>query len=154
MSDQFTFTVPGQPLSWNRSYKSKTIRMRDALGHVRSYPSTYKTQVAKDWQDAVRTLCRVAKPTGWKATEVIVAYDLILARMIDCDNVMKMANDAIARAIDLDDRYFYPVVMSKVSGSKDPHIMVTVYDRANYGITISTNSWTEYVDRLRREASL
>ena len=144
MAASFTFTVPGQPMSWNRSYKSRTVIVRDRLGAAmhtaRGNPVTrgglYKTQEAKDWQEGVRLIARVHKPSDWAAKEVIVAYDFILARDIDCDNVKKMANDAIAQALGLNDRYFYTADLSKIVGSKDPHMMVTVYDRAHYALEV------------------
>jgi hypothetical protein len=140
----FTFTVPGQPMSWNASYKSRTVHVRDRFGSVmhtaKGNPVTrgglYKTQEAKDWQDGVRMIARVHKPSDFAAHEVIVVYDFVLARDIDCDNVKKMANDAIAEALGINDRYFYTADFSKVTGSKDPHMMVTVYDRAHHALEI------------------
>jgi len=140
----FTFTVPGQPLSWNRSYRNRVVIVRDRLGaamhtakgaEIRR-PATYKTEEARIWQEGVRLIARAAKPSGFDAAQIIVAYDFILARDIDCDNVMKMMNDAIADAIGLNDRNFYPVVLSKVRGSKDPSVTVNVYDRKFHAVEI------------------
>ena len=145
MSTRFTFTVPGQPMSWNRSYRNRMTLVRDKWGAVvhsaKGKPihrsGQYKTEEAKAWQEGVRLIARAAKPSDFEASQVIVAYDFVLARDIDCDNVLKMANDAIAQAIGLNDRYFYPVVLSKVSGSKDPHIMVTVFDRSRHAVEVT-----------------
>lgn len=140
----FTFTVPGQPMSWNRSYRNRMMVVRDRLGvpviskHGKPVQraTQYKTEEAKAWQDGVKLICRAAKPSDFNPTQIIVAYDFVLARDIDCDNVLKMANDAIAQAIGLNDKFFYPVVLSKISGSKDPHIMATVYDRSAHGVEV------------------
>jgi hypothetical protein len=132
-------------MSWNRSYRNRTVTVKDRVGQVVrtaggrpvTRAGTYKTEEAQVWQDGVRMIARAAKPTGFSPATIIVAYDFVLARDIDCDNVMKMANDAIAKAIDLNDKFFYPVVLSKVTGSKDPHIKVAVYDRAQWNVSIS-----------------
>lgn len=140
----FTFTVPGQPMSWNRSYRNKMMVVRDRLGvpvinkhgKIMQRATQYKTQAAKNWQTEVAYRARHAKPPDFEASQIIVAYDFILARDIDCDNVLKMANDAIAAAIGLNDKFFYPVVLSKISGSKDPQMHITVYDRSAHGIEV------------------
>ena len=142
--DHFTFTVPGQPMSWNRSYRQRVVTVRDKFGAVvhtaKGKPVTrggiYKTEDAKVWQDGVRLIARTMKPTGFAPAEVIVVYDFILARDIDCDNVKKMANDAIAEALGINDRHFYTADINKVTGSKDPHMVVTVYDRSQYRLEV------------------
>lgn len=131
-------------MSWNRSYRSRVVTVRDRFGTVmhtaKGKPVTrgglYKTDDAKAWQDGVRMIARVHRPTDFHPKQVIVAYDFILARDIDCDNVKKMVNDALAEALELNDRYFYTADLSKTTGSKDPHMMVTVYDRALYGLEV------------------
>lgn len=134
----FTFTIPGQPMSWNRSYRQRVVKVRDGNGQPtgKSRGGMFKTAEAETYQDTVRWLAKLAKPKGFAPTEVIVAYDFTLWRDIDCDNVMKMINDALAEAIDLNDRYFYPTVLSKATGSKTPSVTVTVYDRAEWQVQV------------------
>lgn len=140
----FTFTVPGQPMSWNRSYRQRVVRVKDKFGNlvhdergrVKARSGMFKTKEAEIYQDTVRWMAKTAKPSGFAPEAVIIAYDFMLARDIDCDNVMKMINDAIAEAIGLNDRYFYPVVLSKSTGSKNPSVLVNVYDRAAYRAAI------------------
>ena len=140
----FSFTVPGQPMSWNRSYRQRVVTVRDRYGTpvrtAKGKPVTrggmFKTEEAKVWQDGVRMIARVQRPSGFTPAEVIIAYNFVLARDIDCDNVKKMANDAIAEALDLDDRYFFTADISKITGSKDPHMVVTIYDRARFGLVV------------------
>ncbi len=140
----FSFTVPGQPMSWNRSYGQRTVKVKDrfgqavlnAAGRPKVRSMKFKTQEAAVYQDGVRLVAMAAKPRGFTPQQVIVAYDFVLNRDIDCDNVMKMINDALARAINLDDRNFFPVVRSKFTGSKDPSVTVTVYDRDAWQVII------------------
>lgn len=131
-------------MSWNRSYRQRVVTVRDKFGvpvhTAKGKPVTrggiYKTEDAKAWQDGVRLIARTMKPSGFKPTEVILTYEFVLARDIDCDNVKKMANDAIAEALGLNDRYFYTADMTKVTGSKDPYMVVTVYDRSLYRLAV------------------
>lgn len=145
MTGVFFFTVPGQPISWNKSYRQKTITVKDRLGRAvlgtsgrpKTRPAQFKTREAEEYQDAVRLLARVARPSGFVPAQVIVAYDFVLDRDIDCDNVMKMVNDALAEALDLNDRHFFPVVLSKTTGSKDPTVHVGVFDRSQFQVSIN-----------------
>jgi Holliday junction resolvase RusA-like endonuclease len=147
----FNFVVPGQPMSWNRSYRNRVITVKDKIGRTVltpkgrpvTRPVSYKTKDAERYQEDVfwaakEAILRLEKDIGtFKPEQVMVAYDFMLARDIDCDNVMKMIHDALSRALGLDDRYFYPVVLSKSTGSKDPSVSVSVYDRAVWKVDIS-----------------
>ena len=141
---RFSFVVPGQPLSWNRSYRQRVGYVKDKLGQrvltatgkAKTRPMQYKTEEALRYQEAVQLTCQAAKPKGFTPDQVIVAYDFVLARDVDCDNVMKMTNDAIGRALGLDDRHFFPVVCSKVIGSKAPEVLITIYDRAVWKVEV------------------
>lgn len=141
----FSFVVPGQPLSWNRSYRQRVTTIRDKWGQPimgltgkpKTRPITYKTEEATGYQTGVQLACQSAKPSGFAPDEVIVAYDFVLARDIDCDNVMKMTNDAIGRALGLDDKHFFPVVRSKVTGSRTPEVLISIYDRSSWQVEIA-----------------
>ena len=131
-------------MSWNRAYGQRTIKVKNkfgqavlsATGNAKVRSMKFKTKEAEAYQDGVRLVAMAAKPKGFKPEQVIVAYDFVLRRDIDCDNVMKMINDALARAINLDDRNFYPVVRTKFVGAKDPSVTVTVYDRKAWYVWI------------------
>lgn len=141
----FSFAVPGQPLSWNRSYRQRVGGVKDRFGQAvlsasgkpKTRPMQYKTQEAIEYQTGVQLACQAAKPARFNPEQVIIAYDFVLARDIDCDNVIKMTNDAIARALGLDDKHFFPVVRSKVTGSRTPEVLISVYDRAVWRVDIN-----------------
>lgn len=140
----FSFAVPGQPLSWNRSYRQKVITVKDRFGQAllstsgrpKTRPAQYKTEEALEYQKGVQLACQAAKPSGFSPEQVIIAYDFVLARDVDCDNVMKMTNDAIARALGLDDKHFFPVVRSKFSGSRLPEVLISIYDRSAWKVEV------------------
>ena len=140
----FSFVIPGQPLSWNRSYRQRVVAVKDkwgqavlsASGKQKMRPGQYKTEEAIEYQKGVQLACQAAKPSKFDPEQVIIAYDFVLARDIDCDNAMKMTNDAIARALGLDDRHFFPVVRSKFAGSRTPEVLITIYDRAEWKVEI------------------
>ena len=140
----FSFAVPGQPLSWNRSYRQRVGYVKDRFGQrvmtvtgkAKTRPMQYKTEAAQEYQKGVQLACQAAKPTGFNPDQVIIAYDFVLGRDIDCDNVMKMTNDAIGKALALDDKHFFPAVRSKVIGSKTPEVLITIYDRAFWMVDI------------------
>jgi Holliday junction resolvase RusA-like endonuclease len=87
-----------------------------------------KTRQAKDYCDMVELVAKTARPSGWDCPKnVYVVYRLDMKRSMDCDNVMKLTNDAIARALGVDDRRFLPVVATRRIGV-DPKIEVSIYD--------------------------
>jgi Holliday junction resolvase RusA-like endonuclease len=45
---------------------------------------------------------------------------------MDCDNVLKALNDAIAIGLGVNDKVFLPCVRSKEIGIKSPRVIVTV----------------------------
>lgn len=131
-------------MSWNRSYRQRVVQVKDRFGRPllndKGQPKTrsgmFKTEEAETYQDSVRWLAKAARPSGFLPAHIIVGYDFILARDIDCDNVMKMIHDALSEALNLDDRHFYPAVFSKTTGSKDPCVMVHVYDRSLWQVRV------------------
>lgn len=134
MSNSFHFTVPGQPVSWNAAY-----RVRRQYNGSKMVRGLFKTDDAEAYQDSVRYIARTAKPSSFvppKRCRIIVAYDFVLARDIDCDNLMKLMNDALAEAIGVNDKSFMPVAMSKTTSSKSPYTRVTVYDATQWQVAI------------------
>lgn len=125
--------MPGSPPSWNRSYR--ITRQTGAQGQT--FHTLSKSGVAERYQGDLALVCRTAKPSGFKPEgEVIISYKFYLARNIDVDNILKMMNDAIAKAIEIDDRRFLVATPSKTLREKDPHVIVGVYDAAHWAIEV------------------
>lgn len=130
----FSFTVPGQPVSWNAAFRVK-FRF---IGGVKTR-GLYKTSEAEAYQDGIRLIARTAKPSSFilpKRGRVIIAYEFVLKTDIDCDNLMKLMNDALSEAIEHNDKFFMPVVVSKTLGSPNPYTTVTVYDASRWKVAI------------------
>jgi Holliday junction resolvase RusA-like endonuclease len=124
------FTIPGQPPSWNHSYQ---ITKRYTRGSV-PYSTLSKKEVVVDYQRSARLIIRSARPSGWGPEGMVrVYYTFWLARDIDCDNILKAVNDALASAIGCDDSVFLPCVIWKTIGvpKTEARIEVAVEDRAS-----------------------
>jgi hypothetical protein len=112
-------TIPGQPLSWNQSYR---IGVRNRRGYNRAegqFRTIIKTDEAVAYTDMVTMLAMVARPSGWKVERgqfVVLEFYYYLGRAIDADNVMKLVNDGIKAAIGVDDKWFLPRAMSMQLG--------------------------------------
>lgn len=109
--------IPGQPPSVNHMY---------ARGNPRR--PVRKTANAEAYQAAATLIVRTTRPSGWAYTEgyIRLMYDLELQRDMDCDNVLKALNDAIAIGLGVNDKVFLPCVRSKEVGVKHPQVIVTV----------------------------
>ncbi len=108
---RFAFTVPGQPPSTNHIY----VRVRGQYGKMAKAPGV------EAFQADVALLCRTARPSGFHPKgQIRVRYSFHLGRDADADNLLKMLQDAIARALDVDDRVMLPCVMDKTTGNKQP----------------------------------
>ena len=107
--------IPGQPPSVNHMYE-------------RGYKKIRKTDGAEAYQAAATYIVRTTRPSGWRHTDgyIRLTYDLHLQRDMDCDNILKALNDAIAVGLDVNDKWFLPCVRSKEFGIKNPSVTVTV----------------------------
>ena len=123
------FSLPGQPLSWNRAY-----RIGYQYGKRGRYMTLIKTAEAERFQDEAVLIIRSAKPSGWEPKgQVRIHYWLYLARAIDSDNVLKLINDAIQTATGIDDKYYLPTVEEKTKGwGKKARVEVVVEDLASH----------------------
>jgi Holliday junction resolvase RusA-like endonuclease len=110
------FTVEGQPPSVNHMYA------RTRTGGVRKSPGV------EAYQAGVTLIARTSAPSGWNTGWgfVRLEYEFRLKRDIDCDNLLKALNDAIAVGLGINDRLFLPCVRSKEIGVKNPSVTVTV----------------------------
>jgi Holliday junction resolvase RusA-like endonuclease len=120
----WTVTIPGQPPSTNHAYKIVTVRR--GTGGV-PFRTLAKTDEAVTYQMAARLLVATARPSGWKPeAQVRLIYRLYLSRKQDADNSLKLLNDAIARALDINDDRFLPCVESKEIVKANPRVEVTI----------------------------
>jgi hypothetical protein len=145
MTGEFWAEIPGQPPTWNSSYRIVHARARDQYGapvfREDGQPKTYSTLKKQDvvvaYQQAATYVIRTAKPSGFHPEGFLyVVYDLFLKRDIDADNVMKALNDTLAGCLDIDDKMFLPVVRTKVTGVKDPHVRLGVFDASLWKVQI------------------
>lgn len=129
MSGAFRVDVPGQPPSWNASYRIITLR-----GHG----SWKKMPEAESYQSSVTHLTRLARPADFNPlNQLFICYQLFLRRNMDADNVLKLVNDAIAKALDVNDSRFLPIVLSKSSGHDDPRIVLSILDADQYKVEVT-----------------
>jgi Holliday junction resolvase RusA-like endonuclease len=79
------------------------------------------------YQAMVTLIVRTQRPRGFPGPgQIRVRYWFELSRDIDCDNALKALNDAIALALDVDDRRFLPMVVCKHVGSKHPRVTIEI----------------------------
>jgi len=117
-------TIPGQPPSSNHAYKVVRIKRGGGV----PFHTLAKTAEATAYQQGVRLIVAAAKPSGWRPEgQIRLRYRLFLDRDIDCDNVSKILNDAIARALDVNDKIFLPCYEHKETGHrKDARVEVEI----------------------------
>lgn len=136
---KITIKVPGQPPSVNHLYKEATRTAKGKNGETLFWPDgrvkTYRTKVKNDgvqtYQDSVTWYTKAARPGSWEPGErVRLRYWFHLKRDIDCDNALKAMNDAIAHALDVNDKAFLPSVEAKWTGEKDPFVIVEMQNEA------------------------
>lgn len=145
----WSFTVPGQPVSWDAAYRTGKMFVRRQGQQVLNADLTPKvirrpvlTEDARAWRDAVIVLARMAKPSGWRprgcsgtrkghdpeCQQLRLIVDLRLASDMDDDNALKLLRDGLAEAIDYDDIHFLTYTQSKTFG-RTPYnacVIVTV----------------------------
>ena len=130
------FTIPGQPLSWNHAYKRVTYRQRQTDGSVRLMNRMAKVDAVDPYQEAIILIAKAARPIGWthsKNQPVRILYSFYTNPVIDTDNMKKLINDALAKAIGINDRWFLTcdVVNEKVPDGQQ-RIEVEIDDEARH----------------------
>lgn len=106
---RWSFTIPGQPLSWNHAYKRVTYRKKQPDGSVNVINRMGKADGVEEWQNGIIYLAKAARPSGWthpKDTPIRIRYRFYTYPLIDTDNMKKLVNDAIAKAIGVNDKWF------------------------------------------------
>jgi len=121
----WSFTVYGQPVSWNHAYKRVNRKARDG----RTFKGQARTEETNAYQRAVGLIVGAARPSGWAhdgKSYVHLYVRLYLGHDIDATNVWKILEDAIARKLDVDDKWFLVSFEHKETGVKDPRVEVTI----------------------------
>ena len=119
----FSFEIPGQPPSWNSSYRIVRVPHRGGGSHLQ----LAKTDEGWKYQLVAATIVRRAKPKGWSPEgQVRVRYWFRLKRAMDATNCLKLLEDAIAEGLGVNDAIFLPCVEELTTGHKDPSVTVEV----------------------------
>jgi Holliday junction resolvase RusA-like endonuclease len=127
----WSFVIPGQPPSVNKSYhitEQGGIR-KDGTPYTYRTLSKYKKIV--DWQASAAMIIRAARPSGWKPEGFIrISIVFYVTRHIDADNTLKSLHDAIQTATGINDRWYLPCVEMMFTGVRpqDARVVVTISD--------------------------
>ena len=124
------FEIPGQPPSWNASYKIVRKYRTTTTGKKVPFHTLAKEKPVIEYQDGARLIIQAAKPSRWAPDwQVRVYYWFFLSRDMDCDNIMKAINDSIEQATGVNDKRFLPCAMMKVIVPKaQAKVRVTIVD--------------------------
>lgn len=111
-------TIPGQPFSGNHANERNAGNM-----------GWHKKANVEAYQSHVTLLVREARPSYWRpAGQIIIRFWFHILRDIDCTNMTKVIEDAIAAALRPEDkrydRMFLPQSMAKVTGVKEPFVRI------------------------------
>lgn len=140
--------IPGQPPSINHSYRPVKIPKKDRYGRTMWTPDgkpMMRIGLAKEsgveaYQTGAALVVRASMPSRWRhgGGWIRITYSFYLVRKVDCDNAMKALNDAVAKAIGVDDNWFLPCVISKQVNSKEPNprIELTIDDQSDSGLPL------------------
>jgi hypothetical protein len=98
-----------------------------------TYRSMAKSDGVEDYQVLASLLVNTTIPSAWKrflqsdsTTQIRVKYWFHLGRDADCSNMLKALEDAIARAMGVNDSRFLPCVAGKDTGNKEPWTSVEI----------------------------
>lgn len=119
----FTFRIPTTPPSVNHMYK--IVRQYGKGG--KPYMTLAKEPEVEQYQMVAANIAKHARPDGWAPTGFItIRYRWYLKDDADCDNLQKALNDAMAKAWNINDRWFLPCTLEKTIGNKDPYVEIEV----------------------------
>ena len=125
------FEIPGQPLSWNQAYRVGVINRRAYNRASHQVRTIIKTDEAVAYTRLAAAKAAEARPSRWAPSDlVVVEFYYYLGRDIDCDNVMKLVNDGIEAATGVNDKWYLPRAMSKVTGLRpsERRVLVRIED--------------------------
>ena len=127
MGVSWSFVIPGQPPSVNKSYRITRQQGWRKDGSPYSYSTLSKRAEVLEYQSVAELVCRAAKPKGWKPDGfVLVEMELSLVRHVDADNTIKAIFDAIQKATGVNDRWYLPCVRSSKVQQRPQDACVTV----------------------------
>lgn len=113
------------------------LPVHDSYGRQKFRRGKAKTSEVNVYQSDVTRICKAARPPSFMPKHmIIVAYRYYLINDMDCDNMMKTSNDAIATALGFDDKRFLTLAYGKDIVHSNPHMSVYVYDADFYRIKI------------------
>lgn len=119
----FRFRIPTQPPSVNHTYK--IVRQYGKGG--RPYMTLAKEPEVEQYQMVASQIAKMARPEGWEPDGFVrLKYWWVLDRDIDCDNMKKAINDALARAWKVNDKMFLSCDISKIVGNPEPYVEIEV----------------------------
>jgi len=116
--------IPGQPPSGNHAYKIGKGYRRGGI----AFPKIIKTAEAEAYQQGVALLVRTARPSYWKQQgQVICEYRFYLWDDADCTNLIKVIEDGIFPALDINDSWALPRAISKeIVPKSEARVEVTI----------------------------
>lgn len=124
----------------------------------RAMAQPYETRTAKDYKlYAQKVISRELKQQKWSAPDKgeYVVMDMAFyfdRKRKDCDNAIKVMQDAIVNAgIVIDDDIIMPVVSDILIDKHNPRVEVTIYKSSKKGIFKDDIIYNEFLDRNCKE---
>lgn len=120
----WTVTIMGNPPSGNHANRIGRGFRRGGI----AFPKIVKTDEAAAYQTAAAYLVRTANKHGWRwnGGQIICEYRFYLTRDADCTNLIKVVEDAIFPALDINDSWALPRAMSKEIVKVNPRVEITI----------------------------
>lgn len=126
----WSFIIPGDPVSVNQTYKIVYIGKRCSICG-RGPARLAKAAGVEAWQAEVGWLAKVARPSGWEpARRTIVEVDWYTTRPHDSDNGLKALGDGLAIGLGCNDKGFLMRAMSNEVDKAHPRTIVRIRNHA------------------------
>ena len=124
--DEWEFTVFGNPVSLNSTYKIVYHGARcPSCG--RGNARLAKAGGVEEWQTAVAWTVKAARPSGWMpARRTVIEVEWYTNRWHDGDNGLKALSDGIAVGLGCDDKGFLVQVIVNEVDKANPRALVRV----------------------------
>jgi len=129
MLSTWSFVIPGQPPSINKSYHITEQKGWKKDGTPYTFRTLSKRKAVLDYQAATAMIVRQAKPKGWAPTGFVrVMMSFWVTRPIDADNTIKAIHDSIEAATGYNDRWYLPCVQHMTTGVRpqDARVEITI----------------------------
>ena len=120
----WTVVIPGQPPSGNHANKIGRGFRRGGI----AFPKIVKTPEAEAYMQGAAYIVRAAPKHGWRwnGGQIICEYRFYLTHDADCTNLIKVVEDTIFPALDIDDSWALPRAISKEIVKTNPRVEVTI----------------------------